>query len=468
MKRIIFCFDGTWNNADSDNPTNVLLTASSIAPTDPNGHKQIVHYDTGVGTEMKNKARGGMLGRGLFENIKQAYLFLISNYEPGDEIFVFGFSRGAFTARSFTGFIKAIGIIQRHKVKFISDGIRLYKGRLKSGPLELVDFRARNSRHITVCPEDDEYRCKALDNYTKGQAYPFQIKYVGIWDTVESLGLRKIIKTSLSRKGKKFVAKEYKFHDHTLNDLIAAGRHAVALDEHRKTFDVEPWGDLEKYNQALGFSASAEDAPIQEKFFPGTHGSVGGGGPVRGLSDGALEWVLDGATSRGLHLDTSVTSVIYNTAPDWSANLSNNPEVNEKPSFTTRLMNMGAKPRQHKPSNIYQVHETAKLKWAYPSVKYKPHNLAHLKDELDKTPPTVLKEVKHKAGIIEQTSTSDPYEYYTIKKGDSLSKIAKLRFKDYEKWKLIFKINQDIIINENKIYVGQVIRIPILNETGPN
>ena len=98
MKRIIFCFDGTWNRIDSPDPTNVLLMASSIDPKPNSGITQIVHYDMGVGTKRINRMLGGVTGYGLFENIKQAYQFLIFNYSPGDEIFIFGFSRGAFTA----------------------------------------------------------------------------------------------------------------------------------------------------------------------------------------------------------------------------------------------------------------------------------------------------------------------------------------------------------------------------------
>ena len=113
MKRIIFCFDGTWNRIDSKHPTNVLLMASSIAPIDDEGISQIVHYDNGVGTNWYDKRIGGAMGVGLLKNIRQAYQFLIFNYNEGDEVYAFGFSRGAFTARSFVGFIRSAGIIER-------------------------------------------------------------------------------------------------------------------------------------------------------------------------------------------------------------------------------------------------------------------------------------------------------------------------------------------------------------------
>lgn len=237
-----------------------------------------------LGQKNRTKIEGGLLGHKLFQNIEQAYLFLVYNYAPGDEVFAFGFSRGAFTARSFVGLVQAIGIIQRHKIANFANGMHLYKTRLNANDLEFLSFRALNSSHITVCAEDDDYRCAALENYSKGEGVPFKFKYVGIWDTVESLGLVKVVRSILNRKPeKKIVGRKYRFHDHEISELIASGRHAVALDEFRKTFDVEPWGDISAVNAVYGYKNKDDDAPIQEKFFPGDHGSVGGGGPVRGL-----------------------------------------------------------------------------------------------------------------------------------------------------------------------------------------
>lgn len=105
MKRLVFCFDGSWNQIDAPHPTNVLFTAQSVLPMAPDGTAQLIYYDEGVGTEKGEKLRGGMFGKGLEKNLNDAYRFLIFNHTPGDEIYVFGFSRGAFTARSFAGLI---------------------------------------------------------------------------------------------------------------------------------------------------------------------------------------------------------------------------------------------------------------------------------------------------------------------------------------------------------------------------
>lgn len=104
MKRLIFCFDGTWNKLEPGRATNVVLTAASIERIGRDGSPQIIHYDEGVGTGDLDQFRGGMFGTGLIDNVREAYRFLIFNYDPGDEIYVFGFSRGAYSAPTFVGF----------------------------------------------------------------------------------------------------------------------------------------------------------------------------------------------------------------------------------------------------------------------------------------------------------------------------------------------------------------------------
>src|SRR3546814_18131100 len=97
----MFCFDGTWNKLLPDVATNVVLMAASIDRIDPEGVPQVIHYDEGVGTGDLDELRGGMFGHGLIGNVRDAYRFLVFHYVPGDEIYVFGFSRGAFSSRPF-------------------------------------------------------------------------------------------------------------------------------------------------------------------------------------------------------------------------------------------------------------------------------------------------------------------------------------------------------------------------------
>src|SRR5687767_10585176 len=123
MKRIAFCFDGTWNTAEMAYPTNVTRIAQAISREDRGGNTQAIHYDDGVGTGDSNRLTGrvynklaGVFGFGLVENVIEAYKFLVLNYESGDQIYVFGFSRGAFTARSFVGLLRNAGIISRRSI----------------------------------------------------------------------------------------------------------------------------------------------------------------------------------------------------------------------------------------------------------------------------------------------------------------------------------------------------------------
>ncbi len=202
FKRLIFCFDGTWNNLDTGHVTNVGITAQSIAPVARDGIQQIVYYDEGVGNarhganwaiESMEKWGGGLFGNGLLANLAEAYKFLIFNYRPGDEIFVFGFSRGAFSARSFTGLLRSCGILRRSNAEHIAKAIQNYRTlRLDSENASetLAQFRWQHSRDICVDEEDDQWRCQAFpEEYKQGSSPLLKIRYLGVWDTVGSLGI---------------------------------------------------------------------------------------------------------------------------------------------------------------------------------------------------------------------------------------------------------------------------------------
>ena len=135
MKRIVILCDGTWNRTDTDTPTNVVKTAQALKPIDAVGVVQIPLYIPGVGTgegitqlsRWSDKVLGGALGWGLMENVVEAYRHLAFIYEPGDEIFIFGFSRGAYTARSLTGFLRSSGIVPRDDIQLIPAAVKRYR-----------------------------------------------------------------------------------------------------------------------------------------------------------------------------------------------------------------------------------------------------------------------------------------------------------------------------------------------------
>lgn len=146
----MFCFDGTWNRLEAPNPTNVVITAESVTPVARDGTVQIIHYDSGVGTGKADHWTGGVFGEGVLDKIVVAYTFLVFNYEPGDEIFVFGFSRGAFSARAFVGFIRSCGIVQRRHAARIADAARLYEARTADQDHNTPELRKRQLTYAAM------------------------------------------------------------------------------------------------------------------------------------------------------------------------------------------------------------------------------------------------------------------------------------------------------------------------------
>ena len=256
-KRIIVCCDGTWNDADSAGEfTNVVRIARAILPIDGRGGQetaQIVYYQSGVGTgaDLVQHVLGGSVGLGLSRNVRDGYGFIASNYCPGDEIFLFGFSRGAYTARSVAGLIGYAGLLQKgdmDEFALVWEGYRL-KGQLDR-PDVLVHFPLR---HKDV-----------------------PIKCIGVWDTVGELG----IPGHLDEIFTQF----YQFHDTTLGPHVENAFHALALDERRPDFAPTLWV------QSADAGAKGNQQLIQV-WFPGVHSNIGGGYEEHGLSDVSLAWM---------------------------------------------------------------------------------------------------------------------------------------------------------------------------------
>lgn len=181
----MFCFDGSWNRLDAPYPTNVLLTAESVLPM-ADGVGQVTFYDEGVGSEDGDAFAGGVFGAGLVKNLSDGYRFLIFNYSPGDEIYVFGFSRGAYTARSFVGLLSTCGILHRQHARRADEAVDLYKRRRLSELFqdEVLRFRSECSPHICVSEREDAWRAKHVAQYQPGSSPLLKVKYLGVWDTV--------------------------------------------------------------------------------------------------------------------------------------------------------------------------------------------------------------------------------------------------------------------------------------------
>lgn len=283
MKRLVLCCDGTWNRADQEHdgvpcPSNVVRLAFRVANHDGT-IPQIVYYDQGVGTgNIIDRLTGGAFGDGLEENIYDAYRFLIGNYEAGDELFVFGFSRGAFTARSLGGLIRKCGILKRASVARYREAIALYRN----------DERPDH-------PNPTRFR----ESHSATGSDPITIHFMGVWDTVGALGIPLRGLRWLTRR-------QHQFHDTELSKIIRNGYHALAIDEHRGPFEPTLWTHRPKEGQT-----------VEQVWFCGAHSDVGGGYVEHGLADVALEWMIEKAVSAGLALhEEAVRAYPIDPKPD--------------------------------------------------------------------------------------------------------------------------------------------------------
>ena len=267
MKRVVICSDGTWQTPNQDNATHVLEMARAVLPTAPDGTTQVVFYDWGVGTDnWLNRLVGGISGKGIDKNIRDCYRFLVHNYEDGDEIYRFGFSRGAYTVRSLAGLIRNCGILTKAKADKIGCAYKLYRRR-EAGPdcAEAEDFRSEHSREATV-------------------------KFIGVWDTVGALGIP-------LRGLSKLTAQRYKFHDVKLSRRVPYAYHALAIDERRRPFRPSLWEVQTNKGQI-----------VEQVWFAGVHSDVGGA-PDEELGNPSFDWMKDRASSAGLALgETPVSS----------------------------------------------------------------------------------------------------------------------------------------------------------------
>lgn len=452
MRRLIFCFDGSWNKLSmSCEPTNVVLVAESIAPTDDKGYPQIVYYDEGVGTESDEVFRGGAFGKGIELNIREAYRFLIFNYQPGDEIFVFGFSRGAFTAMSFLGFIRLAGVLGMADARRIGEAWALYEkhaARIDDDPEEVRRFRAAYCGPLCIDEADRDWRAHNWPGFDAGSAVVLKVRYVGVWDTVGALGWR-VVRATFDRRA----GTDYKRHDTNLSTTVEAGRHAVALDERRVHFMPTLWRNVDRLNALAGKSSYADDAPFQQRWFPGNHTAVGGGGTERRLANGALHWVLEGAVRQGLDVNLAGRSQLRELRYDVRAPLRGTPAPG---GLWHRLKAWLLEADRAGPEDVGDVAPAALRRWHEPAsmlaerAPYRPATLRPLADRIaarkaDFTPLEI------KGG------TRD----YTVLLGETLSTIARDQLGDMMQWTLLFELNRDRLDTANRVSAGDVLRLPL-------
>lgn len=456
-KRLVFCFDGTWNTLDARCPTNVVLTAETVLPLARDGKAgkaQAIFYDEGVGTGKFERFGGGMFGWGIVDRLGDAYRFLTFNYTPGDEIFVFGFSRGAFTARSFVGLLRNCGVVSRSQAGRIGAAIDWYRERTPSkmpDSLRSRQFRAQVSPTVCVDEGEDEWRQANIVGYAAGSAPLLKIHYLGVWDTVGALGIPTRYRLL------KFFNRKYRFHDTNLSSIVEAGRHAVAIDERRQDFIPTLWSNIDELNRLSDADPDSPSAPFQERWFPGVHCGVGGGGDFRGLSDQSLAWVWDGAEKAGLALDSSRGSKLFELLPDPRSPLS--PFDEEGFGLVQRMKSkiidaLWRRGDRTGPAVLRDISASARRRWKIDArdlpelAPYRPAALQHFQKELDELP------------AVPPAPEAGTYDVVRVAPGDTLGKIAKRHLGDAGRWTEILAMNRDVLDDQDHIYIGTPLRIP--------
>ena len=281
-KNIILCADGTWNTPHGVDVTVIDTNVRKLYLALTNQASQLKYYDSGVGTDGTpiDHLTGGAMGEGLFQKVQDCYAFLANVYDPGDTIFLFGFSRGAFTARSIGGMIASFSV-----------------------PSINLDNRTVADIFAAYREPDLDKKNTLKNNLTA--AYGLKqvtVEMVGVWDTVGSLGIPGIFFNALN-------AKKYGFLDTTIHECIKHGYHAVCIDERRAQFKPTLWTNPDG-------SPLANNDQVEQVWFPGVHCDVGGSYPESGLSDITLSWIMQKAKKHGLVFSPDAVSKYLQPAPD--------------------------------------------------------------------------------------------------------------------------------------------------------
>lgn len=346
MKRIAICADGTWNDLDQIDkqtgkrrPTNVTKVARAVLARAADNADQVVLYHDGVGTSGGlDKFTGGAFGRGIEANIRVLYRFLVYNYEPGDELYFFGFSRGAFTVRTLIGFMNKFGLVQKDDDYWVPDIYACYEG--SKGPGSPEYTRAFHGvKDTRPCPP---------------------IKFIGVWDTVGALGAPGFL-------GQVFNKSKYQYHEVGLNVHIENAFQALAIDEQRKAFTPDIW-----------MRPADWTGKLEQAWFAGVHSNVGGGYAPDGLANEALHWIVEKAEGLGLEFDKDF---LLHYRPCFNSDLKN--------SMTTLYKVMGTyvRPIGHQPADGETVHQSPLDRMNLSTYNYAPENLKSYRASAGAAPP---------------------------------------------------------------------------------
>lgn len=281
QKRLVIFLDGTWNTVESN--TNVWRMRALCASTGADGKPQLVYYGIGV-----NGFMGGVFGQGLDQNIRNAYEWLVENYNPGDEIFIFGFSRGAYTARSLAGLVAVDGVL---------------KAGSPIGVKELFDRYKANDRSIWKLQEAQASGTpgpfSAQESLVLKYSQPVNIKLIGVWDTVGSVGWKGGNLRGISRASFGYLKTGLFIH-------IQNAYQALAIDEHRLDFAPTLWDVRRPRDKNAVIAQPRALASVEQRWFIGAHANVGGGYPSDFLAQAPLRWMMKKAETQGLTFRSEV------------------------------------------------------------------------------------------------------------------------------------------------------------------
>ncbi len=362
-KRLIVCSDGTWNTPDQRRggefrPSNVVKMWRAIENMAPGDIQQVKFYDEGVGTEggWLWRMLGGISGAGLRKNIQDMYQSLMNSYEPGDEIYLFGFSRGAYTVRSLAGMLRNCGLLRKSNKELLSAAFDLYRRE--------------------DAPPDSE----VATSFRNAYSHEVDIKFLGVWDTVGALGIPPLGLGRFIGALGRFVNRQHKFHDVELSGSVKNGYQALAIDERRAPFEPSIWKPARKKDDEedggngritdeewLATATAKPGQVVKQVWFVGYHSGVGGGTKNAGLSDVTLKWMIQKAAPIGLAFSKAYIDAEIVPKHDG-------PAYDSRKGFYGRIGTFVRVLGVTWPL-IEAVHRAAKTRYDADSPVYKPQNL---------------------------------------------------------------------------------------------
>ena len=330
-QNLVVCCDGTGNEI-SENISNVLKLYRTLRKTPDQQPEQRVFYDPGVGTIARpnpwNKTWqntkttfGLMTGYGLDDNILSSYQFLIDNYDEGDDIFLFGFSRGAYTVRVLAALVHQVGLLAPSQSNLADEGLAAYKDTSLQAQRETSRLAKAAETHSEADqPLVADDRAAQFARIVSPR-WP-TIRFVGVWDTVASV--------IVPQRGLfRFKLEALPFAQ--TNPSVCAFRQAMSIDERRRMFRLLPWSEPQPFApNRFGPSGEHDAQNTKQVWFAGVHADIGGGYPESesALSKYPLIWMVEEAVKSGLVIDRPTLNHLA-----WGAARTGSPFTYTPPDF---------------------------------------------------------------------------------------------------------------------------------------